>query len=87
MEVPVIALRGLTVLPGMVVHFDASRKMSIEAAQKAMASGQKVFLTMQKDITVENPGFEDLHAMGTLARVKQLIKMQGNVLRIMVEGL
>ncbi|MDO5409507.1 MAG: endopeptidase La [Lachnospiraceae bacterium] len=87
MKVPVIALRGLTVLPGMVVHFDASRKMSIEAAQKAMASGQKVLLVLQKDITVENPVFEDLYSMGTLARVKQLIKMQGNVLRIMVEGL
>lgn len=87
MKVPVIALRGLTVLPGMVVHFDASRKMSIDAAQKAMASGQKVLLVLQKDITVENPVFEDLCSMGTLARVKQLIKMQGNVLRIMVEGL
>ena len=87
MKVPVIALRGLAVLPGMVVHFDASRKMSIEAAQKAMASGQKVLLVLQKDITVENPVFEDLYSMGTLARVKQLIKMQGNVLRIMVEGL
>lgn len=87
MKVPVIALRGLTVLPGMVVHFDASRKMSIEAAQKAMASGQKVLLTLQKDIAVENPVFEDLYSMGTLVRVKQLIKMQGNVLRIMVEGL
>ena len=87
MKVPVIALRGLAVLPGMVVHFDASRQMSIEAAQKAMASGQKVLLVLQKDIAVENPGFEDLYTMGTLARVKQLIKMQGNVLRIMVEGL
>ena len=87
MKVPVIALRGLAVLPGMVVHFDASRKMSIEAAQKAMASGQKILLVLQKDITVENPGFNDLYSMGTLARVKQLIKMQGNVLRIMVEGL
>lgn len=87
MKVPVIALRGLTVLPGMVVHFDASRKMSIEAAQKAMASGQKVLLVLQKDIEVEKPVFEDLCSMGTLARVKQLIKMQGNVLRIMVEGL
>lgn len=87
MKVPVIALRGLAVLPGMVVHFDASRKMSIEAAQKAMASGQKILLVLQKDVTVENPVFEDLYSMGTLARVKQLIKMQGNVLRIMVEGL
>ena len=53
MNVPVIALRGLTVLPGQVVHFDAGRKISIEAAQKAMASGQKVLLTLQKDISVE----------------------------------
>lgn len=87
MKVPVIALRGLAVLPGMVVHFDASRPMSIEAAQKAMASGQKIFLSMQKEITVENPVYDDLYSIGTLARVKQLIKMQGNVLRIMVEGL
>lgn len=87
MKVPVIALRGLAVLPGMVVHFDASRPMSIEAAQKAMASGQKICLSMQKEITVENPVHDDLYHMCTLARVKQLIKMQGNVLRIMVEGL
>ncbi|MCI6732921.1 MAG: LON peptidase substrate-binding domain-containing protein, partial [Lachnospiraceae bacterium] len=87
MNVPVIALRGLTVLPGQVVHFDAGRKISIEAAQKAMASGQKVLLTLQKDISVEEPEFDDLCSIGTLARVKQLIKMQDNVLRIMVEGL
>ena len=87
MNVPVIALRGLTVLPGQVVHFDAGRKISIEAAQKAMASGQKVLLTLQKDISVEDPEFDDLCSIGTLARVKQLIKMQDNVLRIMVEGL
>lgn len=87
MNFPVIALRGLTVLPGMVIHFDASRKKSIEAAQKAMMSDQKVFLSMQKNPEVEDPGFNDLSKIGTLVRVKQLIKMQGNIIRIMVEGL
>ena len=86
MNFPVIALRGLTVLPGMVIHFDASRKKSIEAAQKAMMSDQKVFLSMQKNPEVEDPGFNDLSKIGTLVRVKQLIKMQGNIIRIMVEG-
>lgn len=87
MNFPVIALRGLTVLPGMVIHFDASRKKSIEAAQRAMMGDQKVFLSMQKNPEVEDPGFEDLSQIGTLVRVKQLIKMQGNIIRIMVEGL
>lgn len=87
MAVPVIALRGLTVLPGMIVHFDASRPKSIQAAEHGMSSGQKVVLVSQKDVTVEDPTYDDVCHMGTLARVKQLIKMQGNVLRIMVEGL
>jgi ATP-dependent Lon protease len=71
----------------MVIHFDASRKKSIEAAQKAMMSDQKVFLSMQKNLEVEDPTFDDLCEIGTLVRVKQLIKMQGNIIRIMVEGL
>ncbi|KIR02941.1 ATP-dependent protease La Type I [Lachnospiraceae bacterium TWA4] len=87
MNFPVIALRGLTILPGMVVHFDASRKKSIDAAQKAMMSDQKVFVTMQKDSEIEDPYAKDLCIYGTLVRVKQLIKMQGNIIRIMVEGL
>ena len=87
MKVPVIALRGLVVLPGMVVHFDAGRQMSIDAAQKGMATGQKIMLVLQTDENAEYVQQDSLARIGTLARVKQLIKMQGNVLRVMVEGL
>ena len=84
---PVIALRGMTVLPGMMIHFDVSRSRSIAAAEKAMVTDQKVFLTAQKDPDVLEPELEDLYAAGTIAKVRQLVKMQGNVTRVMVEGL
>ena len=66
-SLPMVALRGMTILPEMVAHFDISRERSIEAVQEAMASDQKIFLLTQKDVEVENPGEADLYRVGTVA--------------------
>ncbi len=84
---PVIALRGLTVFPLMMVHFDISRKKSVTAVEKAMVSDQKVFLVTQKRPEVLEPGIEDLYHVGTIATLKQLVKMPNGVIRAMVEGI
>ncbi len=84
---PVIALRGMTVLPKMMLHFDISRPKSATAVEKAMVGDQKVCLVTQRDSEEENPDFEGLHSIGTVAVIKQLVKMPGNVIRVMVEGL
>ena len=63
MNLPVVALRGLVILPEMVKHFDVSRKRSLQAIEHAMVEGQKIFLTAQKDIEVEEPGYEDIYAI------------------------
>ena len=83
---PVVALRGLTILPDMVVHFDVSRERSIKAIEQAMLREQKVFLVTQKDTQVEEPGPEDLYRIGTIAIVKQVIKLPHNIRRVLVEG-
>ena len=84
---PVVALRGLTILPGMIIHFDISRAKSIAAVEKAMVTDQKVCLLTQKDVNDMNPGMDGLFHIGTVAQIKQLVKMPGNVVRVMVEGL
>lgn len=84
---PVIALRGLTVLPKMMIHFDISRPQSIAAVEKAMVGDQKIFLVAQRNNEEMNPGQEGLFHMGTIALVKQLVKLPGKVVRVMVEGL
>ncbi|MCI8888517.1 MAG: endopeptidase La [Hungatella sp.] len=86
MIMPVIALRGMTVLPAMVVHFDISRKKSIAALEKAMVEDQKLFLVGQKSPDVADPSQEELWEAGTIAEIKQLVKMPGNLIRVMVEG-
>ncbi len=83
---PVIALRGLTVLPTMMIHFDISRRKSVTAMEKAMVSDQKVFLLTQRSPDVAEPELKDLYHIGTIAEVKQLVKMPGNTVRVMVEG-
>ncbi|MDO4519694.1 MAG: endopeptidase La [Eubacteriales bacterium] len=83
---PAIALRGTTVLPGMIVHFDVSRERSIKAIENAMLHDQKVFLITQIDPEVESPGVDDLYHMGTIAFVKQVMKLPQNVIRVLVEG-
>ena len=73
-SLPMVALRGMTILPEMVAHFDISRERSIEAVQEAMASDQKIFLLTQKDVEVENPGEADLYRVGTVATDHQTAK-------------
>ena len=85
MAMPVIALRGLTVLPNMVIHFDISRKKSIAALEKAMMADQKLFLVGQKSPDVTDPSLDELWEMGTIAEIRQLVKMPGNLIRVMVE--
>ena len=84
---PVVALRGMTVLPDMVIHFDVSREKSIKAIERAMLQEQKVFLVMQQNNQAEDPGQEDLCRIGTIATVKQVIKLPHNILRVLAEGL
>ncbi len=84
---PVIALRGLTVLPGMIIHFDISREKSIAALEKAMVGSQRVFLITQKQGEIQEPEREDLYSVGCIAVAKQLVKLPEHVIRVMVEGL
>ncbi len=84
---PVIALRGMTVLPKMMLHFDISRTKSIAAVEKAMVGDQKVCLVTQKNSEETDPGIEDLYQVGTVALIKQLVKLPNNVIRVMVEGM
>ena len=83
---PVIALRGLTMLPEMTVSFDISRKKSIAAVEKAMVSDQRVCLVAQKDPEIQDPSLEQLYHIGTVSYIKQLVKMPGGIVRVMAEG-
>lgn len=85
-SLPMVALRGMTILPEMVVHFDVSRERSIAAVQEAMVEGQKIFLTAQKSIDTENPGIEDVYEIGTVGTVKQIIKLPKQIIRVLVSG-
>lgn len=83
---PAVALRGLTILPGMIAHFDISREKSIKAVENAMMDNQKIFLVTQKDVEQENPSVEDLYTVGIIAEIKQVIKLQNDIVRVLVEG-
>ena len=84
---PAIALRGTTILPHMIVHFDVSREKSVKAIEKAMVKDQRVFLITQKDPETEDPAMEDLYKIGTIAEIKQLVKGKNNIIQVLVEGL
>ena len=85
-SMPMVALRGMTILPEMVVHFDVSRERSIAAVQEAMTEEQKIFLAAQKSIETENPGKEDIYEVGTVATVKQIIRLPKHTVRVLVAG-
>lgn len=85
-SLPMVALRGLTIMPEMIVHFDVSRERSIAAIQQAMVEEQEIFLVAQKSIETENPGQDDVYETGTVVSVKQLIKLSKKVVRVLVEG-
>ena len=84
---PAIALRGLTIFPNMIIHFDVSRKKSIIAVEQAMMQEQKLFLVTQKDMSVEEPVQEELYTIGTIACIKQVSKLPGGLVRVLVEGI
>ena len=84
---PAIALRGTTILPDMIVHFDVSRERSMKAIEAAMLQDEKIFLVTQKDPEIETPEIKDLYKVGTVAYIKQVVKLPHDLLRVLVEGL
>ena len=84
--IPALALRGLTIFPSMLLHFDVSRETSIRALDEAMSSNSMVFLVSQRDLAVEEPGERDLFHIGTICNIRQLLRMPGDNVRVMVEG-
>lgn len=83
---PAVALRGLSILPGMVIHFDLSREKSIEAVERAMLGDQRLFAVTQKDAEVEDPECGDVYEIGTISVIRQVTKLPGHVLRVLAEG-
>ncbi|MBQ3028794.1 MAG: LON peptidase substrate-binding domain-containing protein, partial [Lachnospiraceae bacterium] len=83
---PLVALRDVVVLPGMLLHFDVNRKISIQAIEQAMKSDQMIFAVMQKDASVVDPTIDDLYPVGCIARIKQIIKLPGNLVRVLITG-
>lgn len=86
-KMPIVALRGMTVLPKMLIHFDIKRKVTVRAINEAMSGDQKVLLLTQIDPDTDKPKKADLYDVGTIGEIKQLIKLPGNVVRVLVEGL
>lgn len=86
LKMPAVALRGMVILPGMIAHFDVSREKSIKAVEESMMAEQKIFLVTQRDVEQEEPAIDDLYKIGIIAEVKQVIKLQNNIVRILVEG-
>ena len=83
---PVIALRGLTVFPSVLIHFEIAREASVKALEAAMNAGSPVFLVGQRDIAVEEPELNDLYQVGTISNIRQILRMPGDNVRVMVEG-
>ena len=84
---PVVALRGVSAFPGNMIHFDVERKITIEAIEKAMEEEKTVFAVAQRDVSIAMPKKEDLYEVGVTAKVKQMVKMTGGVLRVTLEGI
>ena len=84
---PAVALRGLTILPGMIAHFDISRERSLRAVEEAMEQDQKIYLVTQRNVDIEDPTQEDLYQMGIVADIKQVVRLQNDVVRILVDGI
>lgn len=87
LNMPAVALRGMTILPHTIIHFDLSRKKSIAAVEQAMVDSQRIFLVTQKETGEDNPAYGDVYHIGTIAMVKQVIKMPNHIVRVMVEGM
>ncbi len=86
-NLPMLALRGLTVFPNMLLHFDVGREKSIKSLDEAMSTDQTIFLVAQKDIKNDDPELDDIYSIGTVSRVRQILKLPGDNIRVLVEGL
>lgn len=86
LNLPVIAIKGLTMLPGMLIHFDIHTESSVKAISVAMEENRQVFVVTQRDVSVEHPTKKDLFSMGTISQIKQMIKMPGNLVRVLAMG-
>lgn len=86
MSLPMVALRGITILPEMVRHFDVTREKSLKAIEEAMEGDQKIFLSAQKDIDVEDPGVADVYQMGCIATIRQIVKLPKKMSRVLISG-
>lgn len=86
LKMPAVALRGMTILPGMITHFDVSRSRSVKAVERAVAEGQPLFVVTQRDPEMEIPEQDDVFAVGIISEVKQIVKMPHNIMRVLVEG-
>lgn len=85
-QLPTVALRGMTILPNMIIHFDLSRKKSIQAVEQAMLGDQQLLVVAQRDVNTEDPAKEDLYDVGTVVSIRQLTKLPGDNVRVLVEG-
>ncbi len=85
-KMPVLPLRGLVLYPGMVLHFDVGREKSVLALNEAMTNGRKIFLVCQKDVRDDDPGPKELHKVGVIAEIRQIVRVQSDTLRVLVEG-
>ena len=84
---PVVALKGITMLPGMLIHFDIQKESSISAINTALREGREILVVTQKNTAVDNPEQVDLYPMGTVSTVKQMIKLPGNQIRVLATGI
>lgn len=87
LKLPLIPLRGLTIFPNMVLHFDVGREKSMAAIDKAMSIDETIFLVAQKELEIEEPEISDISTIGTICKIKQIIKLPGNTIRVLVEGI
>ena len=85
-RLPVLPLRGLTAFPNMIVHFDVGRMMSIRALEAAMKNGQTIFLTAQRELKTDTPTPSDLYQIGTICQIRQILRLPGDNIRVLVEG-
>ena len=87
LQIPVIPLRGMTVMPASVIHFEINREKSVQALEKAMLDQGKILLIAQREAGVDDPGLEQMYKTGTIAQVKQITQMPNHVIRVLVEGI
>ena len=86
LDMPVLALRGLTIFPDMLMHFDVERDISVKALEAAMENNQDIFLVAQREIATEMPGQDDLYAVGTVSHIRQILRISETNVRVMIEG-